>query len=93
MNRPELGMLVTARAGRDRGGRFLIVGREGEEYALIADGSTRRLSRPKRKKLRHLHIEPRCAEDIRAMLERGETPQDAAIRRAIEKLTQEQRQD
>ncbi|MDO4571875.1 MAG: KOW domain-containing RNA-binding protein [Clostridia bacterium] len=93
MKTPELGMLVTARAGRDKGRRFLIVGRFDEAHALIADGDTRRLARPKKKKLMHLNVEPRCAEAIRGRLERGETVQDAEIRKAIVSLTREQRQD
>ncbi len=93
MNEPELGMLVTARAGRDKGGAFLIVGRFDEAHALIADGRVRKALRPKKKKLRHLNVEPGCAEDIRDKLKRGEAVQDAEIRRAIEALQSKQRQD
>ena len=83
MNAPELGRLVTARAGRDRGGQFLIVGRFDEAHVYIADGGSRKAARPKKKKLMHLVVEPICAAEIREKLLRGEDLQDAAIRKAI----------
>jgi ribosomal protein L14E/L6E/L27E len=93
MNAPELGMLVTARAGRDRGRQFLIVGRFDEAHVLIADGDSRKAARPKKKKLMHLRIEPVCAADIREKLVAGQDVQDAAIRKAIAALNQQRRQD
>jgi len=47
------GRAVRSTAGRDKG-RFLAVLGTEEQYATVADGSLRPLSRPKRKKLRHL---------------------------------------
>ena len=93
MNAPELGMLVTARAGRDRGRQFLIVGRFDEAHVLIADGDSRRAVRPKKKKLMHLVVEPACAADIRQKLLAGEALEDAAVRKAIAALNQQRRQD
>lgn len=48
------GNLVYSRAGRDKGGLFLVLSAE-ENYAYIADGNTRKVSAPKRKNIRHLN--------------------------------------
>ena len=49
----EKGMVVRAKAGRDKG-KFLVILEIQGGYALIADGRRRRVERPKRKKLIHL---------------------------------------
>lgn len=60
--------IVKASAGRDRGKLFFVVDVEGE-YLLLADGKTRRLERPKRKKRKHVifqaRFDCRTAEKIR----------------------------
>ncbi len=45
--------IVRSTAGRDKGGVFCALGREGE-YLLLADGKRRRVRAPKRKKSRHV---------------------------------------
>ena len=45
--------VVKSLAGRDKGEWFAVIKTEGE-YAFIANGKSRPLARPKRKKLRHL---------------------------------------
>jgi len=89
----DLGVLITARAGRDKGRCFVIVGIIDDQYVLIADGDTRPVARPKKKKLMHVHAEPELAEDIREKLIKGEYIQDAEIRRAIARYTNKKRPD
>lgn len=48
------GSLVYSRAGRDKGTLFLVLRAEGE-YVYLADGDTRRVEKPKRKKLKHVN--------------------------------------
>lgn len=43
-------------AGRDKGRLFAIIGRESENYVLIADGRLRKVQKPKKKKLRHVRV-------------------------------------
>ena len=83
MNEPDLGMIVTAKAGRDRGKRFIIVGCFDETHVLIADGNTRTIARPKKKKVMHVRVETARAENIRQKLVEGIVVQDAEIRKAI----------
>lgn len=49
----QTGSIVRAKAGRDKGGFFVVLGIQGK-YALIADGKRRTLEHPKRKNLLHL---------------------------------------
>ncbi len=58
------GWIVRSTAGRDKGGVFCALGREGE-YLLLADGKHRRVRAPKRKKRRHVEAltGPACPYD------------------------------
>ena len=49
----NVGRAVFSKAGRDRGGAFIIIKTEGE-YAYIADGELRKFEKPKKKKIKHL---------------------------------------
>ena len=47
------GSIVRSIAGRDKGGLFIVLAREGE-YVFLANGELRKVDRPKRKKLKHV---------------------------------------
>lgn len=47
------GSIVRSIAGRDKGGLFIVLSREGE-YVFLANGELRKVDRPKRKKLKHI---------------------------------------
>ena len=49
-----IGQIVVSKAGRDAGRAFVIVGVADDAHVLIADGQLRGLSRPKKKKLKHI---------------------------------------
>lgn len=49
----QIGSIVKAKAGRDKGGFFIVLDTDAE-YAYIADGRRRKVEHPKRKKLIHL---------------------------------------
>ncbi|MDD7184867.1 MAG: KOW domain-containing RNA-binding protein [Oscillospiraceae bacterium] len=55
------GLIVMATAGRDCGGLFVITGNENQ-YCLIADGKSRKLSSPKRKNPKHLKFTEKCVD-------------------------------
>lgn len=84
--RAVLGRVVVSRAGRDRGRAFLIVGVVDEAHVLLSDGATRRLARPKKKKLMHLRIEPAVAGEIAEKLAGGAALLDADIRKGLAAL-------
>lgn len=74
--------IVKATAGRDKGKLFFVLAVEGE-FLLLADGKTRRLESPKRKKRKHAafqaHSDSRTAEKIRS----GERLNNSELRRTL----------
>lgn len=88
----EIGRVVISRSGRDQGRMFLIVGILEEPYVLIADGALRRLKKPKKKKLRHLSLQPDVLEGIGEKLKQGSKVFDAELRSAL-KNTQQAREE
>ena len=61
----EVGSVVRSKAGRDKGGLFIVIARDGE-YAYLADGDNRRAENPKKKKLRHIQVSGKTAEAVKA---------------------------
>ena len=77
--------IVKSTAGRDKGKLFFVL-EVGEEFLLLADGKTRRLESPKRKKRKHAafraHGDCRVAEKIRS----GEKFTNSELRRTLAQL-------
>jgi ribosomal protein L14E/L6E/L27E len=86
MNEPCIGAVCTSRAGHDKGRAFVIIGVHDENHVLLCDGETRMLERPKKKKLMHLHMEPRRAEEVAKRLGEGASLQNADVRKALHQL-------
>ncbi|HWQ96573.1 MAG TPA: KOW domain-containing RNA-binding protein [Clostridia bacterium] len=83
MNEPVIGRVCTSRAGHDKGRAFLIVGVFDDNHVLLSDGETRKLSRPKKKKLSHLHIEPQKTDEIAKKFAESKEVLDADVRNAL----------
>ncbi len=75
-------MAVISKAGRDKGGLFLILRMEGE-YAFVADGELRKVDRPKKKKLKHLQRVDYVSEFVENKLENGLRVTNSEVRRAL----------
>jgi len=88
----ELGRVVRANAGREKGHLFLIVGIISEDYVLIADGDKRKLSAPKKKKLRHLDFKPEVMAGIANKILEEKKVFDAEIKSALYALKQSEGQ-
>lgn len=84
--RLRLGQLVTSRAGRDAGHRYLVVGFRPDGRVLVADGKRRRLAQAKAKNPRHLWGHDRVAGPIAQALGSGGTVADAQIGRALDEM-------
>ena len=84
----EISDVVLALKGRDSGKVFLVVGLEGD-YALIADGRGRRLEKPKKKKLRHLHPVGKSGVRISEKLRTGQKVTNSDIRKELAEGSQD----
>ena len=75
------GKIVKSKAGHDKGQLFVISGVSDIEngYVFIADGKSRRIEKPKKKKLKHLIL-------LDESLEADEDFTNKKIREAIKKL-------
>ena len=54
----EIGRAVQSLQGRDAGRCFVILQVVDDQFVLMADGLTRKLDHPKKKKVKHLHPKP-----------------------------------
>lgn len=86
----DIANIVVSLAGRDKGKLFVILKIENG-YALIADGRSRRIVKPKRKKLKHLRFVGRCDEKLAERLQVGDKILDSEIRRAVSEISAQYR--
>lgn len=68
MERVEAGMMAWSRAGHDKGKLYVILHVEGE-FAYLADGRTRPLERPKKKRLKHIQVIRKIPENRKKLQE------------------------
>ena len=77
--------IVKASAGRDKGKLLFVLDVEGD-FLLLADGKSRKLERPKRKKRKHVtfacRADGRTAEKIRS----GEKVTNSELRKTLAQL-------
>ncbi len=74
----ERGSLVYSRAGRDKGTLFLVISLEND-FVYLTDGDTRKLSKPKKKRLKHINkTNTKIELDF-------ENISDSAVRKALAK--------
>lgn len=57
MNKNDLiGRLVFSKAGRDKDNPYLVVNVIDENYVYLANGNTKKIEMPKKKKVKHLNF-------------------------------------
>ena len=78
----SLGQLVKASCGR----YFFIVKIVDESFVLISDGKSRKLDKPKLKKIKHLKVEKYVNKEIKMLLQNGDKITDSYIRAELNKL-------
>ena len=83
----RVGQIVESLRGRDRGRQFIVIDILDDQYALLVDGSLRRLDKPKKKKLKHFKVSNRISEEIKNRIESDSKLSNALIRIEIERLT------
>jgi ribosomal protein L14E/L6E/L27E len=82
-----VGMIVTSRAGRDAGDRYLVIGLAGADMVLVADGRRRGAAKPKRKNVKHLVVHG-AAGGLAERLRAGQTVTDEQVREALSSSTE-----
>lgn len=79
----EIGRAVRSVQGRDADRCFVILRVLDEQYVLMADGLTRKLAHPKKKKIKHLRPKPVRMDNLEELQARN-VLQDATIRKFLE---------
>ena len=68
----EIGRAVQSRQGRDAGRCFVILSVVDDQFVMMADGLTRKLDHPKKKKIKHLHPKPVLMDGVAQGLASGQ---------------------
>ena len=74
--------IVRSTAGRDKGKLFFVLDTDGE-FLLLADGKTRRLENPKRKKRKHTEFVERNDCRVAEKLRSEEKVTNSELRRTL----------
>lgn len=80
----KIGQIVKSKAGRDKGRVFLICRIIDEQYVLVCDGDLRKLTNPKKKKVKHLMIYNTVLTEFAERLQSNENLDDAYVRKLLE---------
>lgn len=81
----ETGDLVISAAGHDKDKYFIVIGLIDEIYVWIADGRSRKLDKPKKKKVKHLKLVRKADSGFSELNERRK-PTNSALRKHIAKV-------
>ena len=84
--------LVVSKAGRDQGQLFYVIDAD-EQYVYLADGKSRRLEMPKRKKRKHIEQIPRTESRIAEKIRNGEKVLNSELRKELASFGQKQSQN
>ena len=74
--------LIVSKAGRDKGQMFYVIDTD-EQYVYLADGKSRRLEKPKRKKRKHVEQVPRTESRIAEKIRNGDKVLNSELRREL----------
>ena len=84
--------LIVSKAGRDKGQLFYVIDTD-EQYVYLADGKSRRLEKPKRKKRKHVEQVPRTESRIAEKIRNGEKVLNSELRKELASFGQKQSQN
>jgi large subunit ribosomal protein L14e len=86
MNKATVGQLVIATAGRDTNKKFIITCIIDDQYVYISDGDTRKLEKPKKKKLKHLKLIKSVSDEIAQAIQQEKKITNSVITKCIKSL-------
>ena len=84
--------LIVSKAGRDKGQLFYVIDTD-EQYVYLADGKSRKLEKPKRKKRKHVEQVPRTESRIAEKIRTGEKVLNSELRKELASFGQKQSQN
>lgn len=84
--------LIVSKAGRDKGQLFYVID-TNEQYVYLADGKSRKLEKPKRKKRKHVEQVPRTESRIAEKIRNGEKVLNSELRKELASFGQKQSQN
>ena len=79
----KVGSIVISRAGRDKGEAMIVIALKDDDYALVANGKSRKIANAKLKKLKHLSITNKVSNKTIQKLHSGENPTDKMLREEL----------
>ncbi len=91
--RPEIGQIVKIVRGRDQGKYAVVIGYEGDRFALIADGKKRKFDNPKKKNFIHLEPQDEISSEVVNSLSESGRVTNAKLRYAIQRYTEKIQSD
>jgi len=83
--KPKAGLAAASKQGRDKGKQYIIIKVIDKDFALVSDGETRPLAKPKRKRIKHLKLTDVAFADIENKLNGADKKKlyDTEIKRAL----------
>ena len=79
----KLGQFVLSNKGRDQGILAIIVEIIDDKLVKIADGTVRRVAKPKLKKIKHLKLTEGLSVEVIEKIEKGQPLTDGIVAKAI----------
>lgn len=80
----KIGQIVRSKAGRDKDRVFVVKQILDNQIALVCDGDLRKLSSPKKKKVKHLVIYNTVLTEFAEKLQSNENLDDAYVKKLLE---------
>lgn len=82
-----IGQVVSSKAGRDAGNKYIVIGIIDNNYVLVADGFAKKVLQPKKKNIKHLVIHRQVFADLSEAVENRQRITNQQIRDKIASLT------
>lgn len=80
----KVGQIVRSTAGRDKGSWLLIIDIVDDNYVHVCNGDNRKVSNPKKKKIKHLSKTNRVDKSIKERIENGIKVSNAEVRKILQ---------
>ena len=88
----SVGEIVQSLAGHDKQNLFVVLS-VCDEYVFMADGKTRKVSKPKRKKIKHIKKVSAVSEELAEHIKSGKPIANQKILTAIKTAKQNKQED